>query len=182
MCFSCVQLCRSGCRNVLFSTADNMVEVLIHLVVMVTRPKKTTTKNHQLSVNQLNTSIILSLFSLSPTWLRCIQTLQKMALPLQKSPFFPQHTAYYFVGHCHADLVGYTSYQRSPRLPCPVFISATIQSSLYIRHHNNHKCSDRFAGTAVRGEASERESESEHERKRETQRERERHPPTQNHW
>lgn len=104
-----------------------------------------------------------------------------MALPLQKSPLFPQHTAYYFIGRCHTDLVSYPSYQRSPRLPCPVFISATIQSSLYTRHHNNHKCSDRFAGTAVRGEASERESESEHERKRETHRETERERETPTH-
>lgn len=66
------------------------------------------------------------------------------------------------------------SYRPSPSfLPYPVFISATFHSSLYIRHHNNHKCSDRFSGTAVRGEASEGESESVRERKRQS------HPPTQ---
>lgn len=42
-------------------------------------------------------------------------------------------------------------------LPYSVFVPVLIQSSLYIRHHNNHKCSDRFAGTAARGEASEGE-------------------------
>lgn len=76
----------------------------------------------------------------------------------------------------HPDLVSYPLHQHSPLFfPIQSFISATTQSSLYTRHHNNHKCSDRFSGTAVRGEASEGES----EREREKEREIDSHPPTQ---
>ena len=146
-------------------------EIKIHLVVMVTHKKHGNQPDHSL--------IILSSFFLS-SFLHLIaprpdRIYIKTTLPPHISSAFVQQITFYFPVH-HPDLASYHFYQSSPFLPYPVFISAPIQSSLYIRHHNNHKCSDRFAGTAERERERERWSLRGREWVREKARERE--PPT----